>query len=70
MTEKYCGSCKFWIKRPADPMNLTAAIGECRCSPPIMIALPTQQGIQISPLYPVLPPEYPSCSHHQSRIEE
>lgn len=63
-----CQSCKHWIKKPPDPMNLNVTIGECRHSPPQMMTLITPNGVQISVTYPMLPPNFPACGQHQPHL--
>jgi hypothetical protein len=70
---KTCGTCKHWIRLPGmteDGRVNPHVRGDCR-------RLPPQFGIQMignrlaqSLAYPALPPNFPACGEHQTRLEE
>lgn len=67
-----CGSCIFWQRRPADPMNLGAPnIGECRFMPPapVVVGRNPQGGPMLISVYPIHQGEFPACAQHQQADE-
>lgn len=70
MGEKTCGTCRFWYKAPADPLNLTAPTqGECREGPPACTAVVDARGqIHRVMLHPLLPDAYPACGRHAVEV--
>ncbi len=47
-------------------MQLGAPVqGSCRGSPPQVVAIPVQGGLQLQMMYPQLPAEFPACGLHQ-----
>jgi hypothetical protein len=72
---EHCGTCKHWNKMPADPNDLGAKpMGQCREQLHV-ITIPRQvpgisgnmMVIELNPVYPSIPSDYPSCSRHVTR---
>lgn len=68
----FCGSCKHWWKRPAEP-DATGAIdmslpviGECRHSPPTGTTHLTNRGPITMSAYPPLGEDFPACAQHEA----
>lgn len=67
-----CGSCRYWCRHPANPMNLGGpALGECRAIPPGQVVLPTaRQELQIVSRYPVTHEKFPACGQYTPVLVE
>lgn len=64
-----CGNCRFWIKAPANRLDLSDVRGDCRRHPPqvTIIHIQSGQGVQIggqSSQFPSLPANFPNCGEY------
>lgn len=70
MNGNSCSSCSNWIQDPVDPSNIGAPRpGECRCNPPQLLGIPTQNGIQLMVIYPKVPGNFNACAQYAPHEE-
>lgn len=59
-----CGECQHW-HRQIDLKNLAAEpVGQCRAMPPQLLMMPYQDGVKITPYFPLLKDESPTCGQY------
>lgn len=68
-----CGNCRFWVKAPANRMNIADIRGDCRRFPPhaTIIHVQTPQGLQAagqSAAFPSLPENFTHCGEYQPQV--
>lgn len=66
-----CGTCRHWIKKPTNALQLGAeAQGDCMEGPPHLTMLPGPGGQQLALSgYPLLQASFPACHRHVGRVE-
>ncbi len=63
-----CGDCKHYHKNPPRPDGIIAPTGACRLTLQLLVlpvpisAMQAQQQVQAT--YPIVPAEFPACSHY------